>query len=81
MHYPHEYVPPRLDAEGKYVDPTQELRVKCVNPCYNWLMEYQACTKRIAGRTDGMGNCQGQYEEFIMCQDHCVGHELFTYLR
>ncbi|EER06848.1 ubiquinol-cytochrome c reductase complex 7.8 kDa protein, putative [Perkinsus marinus ATCC 50983] len=81
LDYPKSYHPPRKNEDGDYVDPRTDMLPKCAAECSEWLTEYNACVQRIKMRTDGRGNCQGQYEEFAMCQDHCIAHELFHYLK
>ncbi len=43
--------------------------------------EYNQCSLRISSRTDGKGDCKGQFEELCQCQDHCVGHEIFHHVK
>ena len=75
------FEPPKMNAEGDWIDPRDKLLPECASHCSSWLFEYNACVKRITQRVDGKGNCQGQYEEFAMCQDHCIAHEIFKFIK
>ena len=76
--------PPALDAQWR---PPGGWRKGCSGassphpPRPHWLQEYNQCVIRVRSRTDGKGNCQGQYEELAMCQDHCIGKDLFNYVK
>ena len=51
-------------------DPLDEIKPRCLTSCADWLQEYNSCVSRINMRTDGKGDCKGQFEELTMCQDH-----------
>mmetsp|Transcript_56953 Transcript_56953/g.105311 ORF Transcript_56953/g.105311 Transcript_56953/m.105311 type:complete len:91 (+) Transcript_56953:96-368(+) len=80
VHFP-KYHAPHLHKGEEAKDPIDDLRPKCMVACSHWLTEYNACVARISMRTDGKGNCKGQYDELCACQDHCIGHELFAHLK
>merc|ERR1712206_63786 len=67
QHFP-KYHAPHLKPGEEAKDPAEEIKPKCLAQCSSWLMEYNHCVERINFRTDGKGNCQGQYEELAMCQ-------------
>ena len=50
-------------------DPLDEIKPRCLASCADWLQEYNACVQRVSMRTDGKGDCKGQFEELTMCQD------------
>jgi len=77
---PH-YHPIKQPEEGDLIDPRTKLEGKCLSSCSHWISEYAACVRRVRARKDGKGNCLSQYEELAMCQDHCIAHDLFTYLK
>merc|ERR1712066_856764 len=80
QHFP-KYHAPHLKPGEELKDPLDELRPKCLVHCASWLSEYNECVQRISMRTDGRGNCQGQFEERTQCQDHCIAHELFAHMK
>eukprot|EP00929_Paragymnodinium_shiwhaense_P030452 TRINITY_DN1725_c0_g2_i1.p2 TRINITY_DN1725_c0_g2~~TRINITY_DN1725_c0_g2_i1.p2 ORF type:complete len:121 (+),score=21.08 TRINITY_DN1725_c0_g2_i1:294-656(+) len=80
QHFP-KYHAPHLKPGEDIVDPMEELKPKCLASCGTWLSEYNACVRRIGMRTDGKGDCNGQYLELVQCQDHCLGHELFHHVK
>lgn len=75
------YHPIKQPEEGDLIDPRSKLESKCLASCAHWIAEYQNCVRRLSKRTDGKGDCVAQYEELGMCQDHCIAHDLFTYLK
>lgn len=81
--FPDHYIPPSAEEyeTGDFIDPAEKLEPKCLAECSSWLNEYQACVSRVDARTDGKGNCRGQYEELVMCKDHCLEKKLFYYLK
>merc|ERR1711862_830585 len=76
QHFP-KYHAPHLHPGEEVVCPTEELKPKCLTACHPWLSEYNDCVTRISLRSDGKGDCKGQYEELSQCQDHCIAHEAF----
>merc|ERR1712045_464449 len=80
QHFP-KYHAPHLKPGEELKDPLDELKPKCLVHCASWLSEYNECVQRISMRTDGRGNCQGQFEELTQCQDHCIAHELFAHMK
>ncbi|CAK0799924.1 unnamed protein product, partial [Prorocentrum cordatum] len=80
MHFP-KYHAPHLKPGEEAKDPGDEMKPKCLAACSSWLTEYNSCVQRISMRTDGKGDCKGQFEELSQCQDHCVAHELFGHLK
>eukprot|EP00811_Abedinium_folium_P020492 NODE_29487_length_444_cov_8.201893.p1 GENE.NODE_29487_length_444_cov_8.201893~~NODE_29487_length_444_cov_8.201893.p1 ORF type:complete len:90 (-),score=23.45 NODE_29487_length_444_cov_8.201893:72-341(-) len=79
MTFPKYHAPHGHGDEVK--DPVEKIKVECLQPCASWLNEYNACVNRISQRTDGKGNCAGQYEELAQCQDHCIAHEMFHHIK
>lgn len=79
VHYP-TYVPPK-DPSERLVDPKKKLAPACTTKCSRWVHEYSACCDRLKARTDGRGNCSGQFEELQTCVDRCVAKDLFKYLK
>ncbi|KAF8818519.1 putative ubiquinol-cytochrome c reductase hinge protein, partial [Cardiosporidium cionae] len=77
--YP-SYVAPSTAEEG-LKDPKLKLEAACVSECTRWVNEYQSCVSRVRARTDGKGNCAGQYEELGVCLDHCVSKDVFKHLK
>merc|ERR1711862_705698 len=80
QHFP-KYHAPHLRPGEEAVDPIEELKPRCLVHCNAWLSEYNHCVNRISQRTDGLGDCKGQYEELSQCQDHCIAHELFSHIK
>merc|ERR1711879_495905 len=80
QHFP-KYHAPHLKPGEELRDPLEELKPKCLVNCSEWLSEYNECVNRISLRTDGKGNCKGQFEEMSQCQDHCIAHELFGHMK
>merc|ERR1712107_829693 len=79
-HFP-KYHAPHLKPGEEHKDPVDDIRTKCLASCSGWLTEYNNCKMRIASRTDVKGDCKGQFEEMVMCQDHCVAHEIFHHVK
>merc|ERR1712178_539009 len=75
------YHAPHLHKGEAIKDPIDEIKPRCLSSCANWLQEYNACVLRINMRTDGKGDCKGQFEELCQCQDHCIAHELMGHLK
>merc|ERR1711865_511494 len=69
QHFP-KYHAPHLKPGEELKDPLDELKPKCLVHCHSWLKEYNDCVTRISMRTDGRGDCKGQFEELTQCQDH-----------
>merc|ERR1711972_588859 len=67
QHFP-KYHAPHLKPGLEHVDPLEEIKPKCLASCSSWLAEYNECVSRISLRTDGKGDCKGQYEELAQCQ-------------
>merc|ERR1712051_509625 len=80
QHFP-KYHAPHLKPGEELKDPLDELKPKCLVHCASWLSEYTECVHRISMRTDGKGDCKGQFEELTQCQDHCIAHELFAHMK
>mmetsp|Transcript_92298 Transcript_92298/g.260769 ORF Transcript_92298/g.260769 Transcript_92298/m.260769 type:complete len:92 (+) Transcript_92298:88-363(+) len=80
QHFP-KYHAPHLKRGEEAKDPAEELKPKCLASCSAWLHEYNECVTRISMRTDGKGNCKGQFEELCQCQDHCIAHEIFAHIK
>eukprot|EP00434_Breviolum_minutum_P014954 symbB.v1.2.013185.t1/scaffold927.1/size151520/5 len=80
LHFP-KYHAPHLKPGEEHKDPLDEIKPKCLSSCQDWLAEYNNCVTRISMRTDGKGDCRGQFEELTMCQDHCVAHEIFHHVK
>ena len=80
QHFP-KYHAPHLKSGEEARDPNEELKPKCLISCAAWLNEYNDCVNRISQRTDGKGDCKGQYEELSQCQDHCIAHEIFSHIK
>merc|ERR1712135_202407 len=76
-----KYHAPHLHAGEEHKDPIDELKPKCLTSCSHWLNEYNACVMRLSLRTDGKGDCKGQYEELCGCQDHCIAHEIWSHIK
>mmetsp|Transcript_1183 Transcript_1183/g.2643 ORF Transcript_1183/g.2643 Transcript_1183/m.2643 type:complete len:92 (+) Transcript_1183:71-346(+) len=81
LHFPHTYVTPKKNGDGEYEDPKKSLVNKCLSSCSGWVNEYNMCVQRVQTRTDGKGTCIWQYEELGMCTDHCVAHDIFSYVK
>mmetsp|Transcript_61388 Transcript_61388/g.97326 ORF Transcript_61388/g.97326 Transcript_61388/m.97326 type:complete len:91 (-) Transcript_61388:112-384(-) len=80
LHFP-KYHAPHLKPGEEHKDPLDEIKPKCLSSCQDWLTEYNNCVTRISMRTDGKGDCKGQFEELTMCQDHCIAHEIFHHVK
>jgi len=78
VHFPKYHAPKKGE---ELIDPRHKLNSKCTTQCHGWVNEYQQCVERVRSRTDGRGNCAGQYEELGVCVDKCVAHDLFKYLK
>ncbi|CAJ1329834.1 unnamed protein product [Effrenium voratum] len=79
-HFP-KYHAPHLKPGEEHKDPLDTIKPKCLSQCGDWLAEYNGCVQRISQRTDGKGDCRGQFEELTMCQDHCIAHEIFSHVK
>merc|ERR1711977_356825 len=80
QHFP-KYHAPHLHKGEEMKDPLEDIKPRCLTSCGNWLAEYNNCVHRISMRTDGKGDCKGQFEELCQCQDHCIAHEIFSHLK
>ena len=80
LHFP-KYHAPHLKPGEEHKDPLDEIKPRCLSSCADWLQEYNGCVQRISMRTDGKGDCKGQFEELTMCQDHCIAHEIFHHVK
>jgi ubiquinol-cytochrome c reductase subunit 6 len=79
--FPKTFIKPEKDGEGDWIDPKERLAPNCLGHCSQWMNEYMSCVARVHARTDGKGDCNGQFMEYAMCQDHCIGKDLFNYLK
>lgn len=43
--------------------------------CTEFMKQYEGCVERVKAK--GHGHCTGQYFDFLLCVDKCVGPELF----
>jgi len=80
QHFP-KYHAPHLHKGEELKDPLEDIKPRCLVNCTSWLQEYNACVLRLNMRTDGKGDCKGQFEELCQCQDHCIAHELMGHLK
>lgn len=59
-----------VQAGEEPVDVMPAIRQACEPKCQQYTDKYRACLERVAAK--GVGECDGQYFDFLHCIDKCV---------